>query len=267
MERKVSIITGASSGIGRALAIKYAKEGYLVALAARSKDKLDQVVQEIKEQQGDAIAIKCDVAIEKDCIHLVNETIAQFGRIDVLINNAGMSMRSVFGETESKVIAQLMQVNFMGCIYCTRHALEHIIKSKGSVIGISSIAGYRGLPGRTGYSASKFALRGFLQSLRLENRKYNIHVMEASPGYTQSNIRKEALVSDGSKQGETPLEEDKIMPAETVADVIYRAMYKRKDEVILTTQGKLVVWLSKRVPKFVDYLIYKNVGKEPGSPF
>lgn len=267
MERKVSIITGASSGIGRALALKYAKEGYAVALAARSKDKLDVLVSEIKQQNGLAIAIQCDVAKEEDCINLINETVANFNRIDVLVNNAGISMRSVFGETKMAVIEQLMQVNFMGCVYCTRHALEHIIKSKGSVIGISSIAGYRGLPGRTGYSASKFALRGFLQSLRLENRGHRIHVMEASPGYTQSNIRKEALVNDGSKQGETPLDENKIMPAETVAEIIYKAMVKRKDEVILTTQGKLLVWLARRVPKFVDYLIYKNVGKEPGSPF
>jgi short-subunit dehydrogenase len=267
MERKVSIITGASSGIGKALAFKYAKEGYAVALAARSKAKLDELVEEIKRLGGVAIAIQCDVAIENDCINLINETVANFQRIDVLVNNAGISMRSVFAETSMRVMEQLMQVNFMGCVYCTRHALEHIIKNKGSVIGISSIAGYRGLPGRTGYSASKFALRGFLQSLRLENKKYHIHVMEASPGYTQSNIRREALISDGSKQGETPIDENKVMSAEKVAEIIFKSMLKRKDEVILTTQGKLVVWLSRRVPKFVDYLIYKNVSKEPGSPF
>lgn len=267
MERKVSIITGASSGIGKALSIKYAKEGYAVVLAARSKDKLDQIVAQIEADNGNALAVECDVSKESDCINLVDTAINKYGRIDVLINNAGLSMRSVFGETDTAVIEQLMQVNFMGSVYCTRYSLKHIIKQKGSIIGISSIAGYRGLPGRTGYSASKFAVRGFLQSLRLENRKTQIHVMEASPGYTQSNIRKAALIKDGTKQGETPLKEENIMPAEEVATLIFEAMKKRKDQIIMTRQGKMVVWLSRRFPKLVDYLIYKNVGKEPGSPF
>lgn len=267
MERKVAIITGASSGIGQALALKYGKEGYAVVLAARSLDKLTSTADFINRNGGKALAMYCDVSNPEDCKKLIDETVLQFSKINVLVNNAGISMRSVFGETDIKVMQQLIQVNFMGCVFCTRYALEYIIKEKGSVIGISSIAGYRGLPGRTGYSASKFALRGFLQSLRLENRKHHLHVMEASPGYTQSNIRKAALTKDGSIQGETPLEEEKIMSSEKAAEIIFNAMNSRKDEVIMTRQGKLVVWFSKMFPRFVDYMIYRNIGKEPGSPF
>ena len=174
MEQKVCIITGASSGIGKALSLEFAKNGFAVVCAARDEDMLKQTVSEITHQGGKAIAVKCDVSIEENCKNLIFESIKAFGKINVLINNAGISMRSVFGETNPSVIEKLIQVNFMGGVYCTRFALQHIIASKGSIIGISSIAGYRGLPGRTGYSASKFALRGFLQSLRLENKKYNL---------------------------------------------------------------------------------------------
>jgi short-subunit dehydrogenase len=267
MERKVCIVTGASSGIGKALAIEFASKNFAVIASARRAKELQDTIDEIKLAKGEATPILCDVSIKQDCESLIEQTIQKYGRIDVLINNAGISMRSVFGETKPEVIEQLMQVNFMGAVYCTRYALEHVIKTKGSIIGISSIAGYRGLPARTGYSASKFALRGFLQSLRLENRKHHLHVMEASPGYTSSNIRKTALLKDGSEQGETPLEESKIMSANAVAEAIFRGYKSKKNELVLTRQGRLVVALSKLFPKFVDNMIFKNIKKEPGSPF
>lgn len=267
MDRKVCIITGASSGIGRSLAIEFAKHGFAVVAAARNEDKLKETVNIIQKDGGEAMWVVCDVSREEDCKNLIQKAFQKYQQIDVLINNAGISMRSVFGETDPSVIEQLMQVNFMGAVYCTRYALEHIIKTKGSIIGISSIAGYRGLPARTGYSASKFALRGFLQSLRLENKKHHLHVMEASPGYTSSNIRKAALLKDGSAQGETPLEENKIMSSEAVASAIYKGYVQKKKELILSAQGKLVVALSKIFPGFVDSMIYKNIKKEPGSPF
>lgn len=267
MEQKVCIVTGASSGIGKALALQFAKQNFAVIASARRKKELDITVEEIKKIGGEAFPIICDVSIENDCKNLISKAIDKYKRIDVLINNAGISMRSVFGETKPEVIEKLMQVNFMGAVYCTRYALKHVIKTKGSIIGISSIAGYRGLPARTGYSASKFALRGFLQSLRLENRKHHLHVMEASPGYTSSNIRKSALTKDGDPQGETPLEESEIMTAAAVAISIFNGYLRKKNELIMTRQGKLVVALSKIFPKFVDNMIYKNIRKEPGSPF
>lgn len=264
---KVAIVTGASSGIGKALSILLAQKGYRVALAARDVAALEETQAIIQLKGGVSEVFKCDVSEEKYCSFLMESVVKSWGRIDLLINNAGISMRSVFAETDMSVIEQLMQVNFMGTVYCTRHALKYLIESGGSVVGISSIAGYRGLPGRTGYSASKFAMHGFLQSLRLENRKNNLHVMIACPGYTESNIRNKALTADGSAQNESPLKEDKLMSAMEVAQQVLNGIEKRKKEVIMTTEGKLVVLLAKFFPNFIDNMIYKKVSKEPNSPF
>ena len=267
MEKRVAIVTGASSGIGKALAIALAKEGYAVALAARSIDKLKQTQAIIEAFGGVSEVYKCDVGDKLRCAFLIESVIKDWGKINLLINNAGISMRSVFAETDVEVIEQLMQINFMGTVYCTRYAIPHILASKGSIVGVSSIAGFRGLPGRTGYSASKFAMHGFLQSLRLENKKNKLHVMLACPGYTESNIRNNALGADGNPQNETPLKEDKLMSAEEVADQIVQGIKKRKDEVIMTGEGKMAVFFSKFAPKFIDKMIYKKVSSEPGSPF
>ncbi len=159
-----------------------------------------------------------------------------------------------------------MQVNFFGTVYCTRAALDQITQHQGSIVGVSSIAGYRGLPGRTGYSASKFAMHGFLESLRTELLKKNVHVLLACPGFTESNIRKVALKADGSQQAETPLNEDKLMSAETVADHIYKAVLKRRRTLTLTTQGRLTVFLNKWLPKFMDKMVFNHFAKEPDSP-
>jgi dehydrogenase/reductase SDR family member 7B len=206
------------------------------------------------------------VTQQADCEAFVAEAMRKFGRIDVLINNAGISMRALFEDLDVAVIERLMQVNFFGTVYCTRAALQQIIQNQGSIVGVSSIAGYRGLPGRTGYSASKFAMHGFLESLRTELLKKNVHVLLACPGFTESNIRKVALKADGSTQSETPLNEDKLMSADTVADYIYKAVVGRKRSLTLTTQGKLTVFLNKWFPKFMDKMVYNHFAKEPDSP-
>ncbi|MBL0063868.1 MAG: SDR family NAD(P)-dependent oxidoreductase [Bacteroidetes bacterium] len=154
---KVVVVTGASSGIGRSLAIEFARNGYNVVAAARKVDQLETVKKDIEKAGGKALIVATDVSKESDCERLMAETMATFGRIDVLINNAGISMRAVFEKTDLNVIRQLMDINFWGTVYCTKYALPHLLKSKGSVVGISSIAGKKGLPGRTGYSASKFS--------------------------------------------------------------------------------------------------------------
>jgi short-subunit dehydrogenase len=152
-------------------------------------------------------------------------------------------------------------------VYATKYALPEIIKSQGSIIGISSIAGYRGLPGRTGYSASKFAMQGFLESLRTELLKKNVHVLVACPGFTTSNIRNSALSADGSTQGESPRDEAKMMTAEEVAAHIYKATVYRKRDLVLTTQGKLTVLMNKFFPSFMDKMVYNVLAKEKDSPF
>jgi short-subunit dehydrogenase len=211
--------------------------------------------------------VKTDVSVEAYCSELITETISTYGRIDVLINNAGMSMRALFEDVDLSVLHKLMNTNFWGTVYCSKFSLPYLLKSKGSLVAISSIAGYKGLPGRTGYSSSKFAIQGLLEVIRIENRKKGLHVLIAAPGFTASNIRNVALAKDGTQQGETPLDESKLMSAETVAKKIIDAIDKRKRTLILTTQGKMTVLLNKFFPTFMDKMVYNHMAKEPDSPF
>ena len=266
MKNKVVIITGASSGIGEACAIAFAKKGAKVVIAARSIDKLKLVEESIKKTGTEVLAVKCDVAVKSDSENLINETLRKFDQIDVLINNAGISMRAIFNDMELEVLERVMNINFYGAVYCTKYALPHILKNKGSVVGVSSIAGYVGLPARTGYSASKYAMQGFLDALRTENLKTGLHVMVACPGFTASNIRNTALSADGSSQGETPRDEGKMMTAEEVANHILNGVVKRKRTLVLTTEGKLAVFLGKLFPKFIEKQVYNKMAKEPNSP-
>jgi len=176
-------------------------------------------------------------------------------------------MRALFQDSDISVVKKLMDVNFWGAVYLAKYALPSLLKSRGSLVGVSSIAGYKGLPGRVGYTASKFALQGFLEVVRTENLKKGLHVLIACPGFTSSNIRNTALAADGSQQGESPRDEDKMMRAEDVALRIIRAIKKRKRTLVLTTEGKLIVLLNKFFPALLDRMIYKNMAKEPNSPF
>ena len=266
MKDKVVLITGASSGIGRALAIKFAQEGSKVVLGARSLEQLAEVGEEIRRNGGTAFWKSLDVTQQADCESFVAASLKEYGKVDVLINNAGISMRSLFQDLEVDVIERVMQVNFFGTVYCTKAAIDEVVRNQGSIVGISSIAGYRGLPGRTGYSASKFAMHGFLEALRTELLRKNVHVLLACPGFTESNIRKVALTGDGSQQSETPLNEAKLMSAETVANYIYKAVVRRKRTIVLTGQGKMTVFLNKWLPRFMDKMVYNHFAKEPDSP-
>jgi short-subunit dehydrogenase len=267
MKDKVVIITGASSGIGKALAFEMAARGAKVVLAARSCDKLQEIESELKALGARVISIPTDVSREEDCRKLVTDTVQYFGRIDVLINNAGISMRALFEQSGLDVLRRLMEVNFWGTVYCTKFALPYLLKSKGSVVGVSSIAGNKGLPGRTGYSASKFAIQGFLETLRIENMKKGLHVLIACPGFTSSNIRNTALAADGTTQGESPRDENSMMKAEDVAIKIANAIGSRKQILVLTLQGKLIVFLNKIFPFILDRIVYNQLAKEPDSPF
>lgn len=260
---KIVIITGASSGIGKALAIEFASRGANLVLAARQYVALCELTESlINKYNIQAVAVQCDISNEEDCEHLIKQTILTFNRIDVLINNAGISMRALFKDVDLKVLKTVMDVNFWGTVYCTKYALPHIQKTQGSIVGVSSIAGYKGLPGRTGYSASKFAMNGFLDALRIENLKTGVHVLTACPGFTASNIRNTALAKDGTQQGESTLEEDKMMSAEEVAKVITDGVENRARTLIMTGQGKLTVTLSKFFPAWLDELVYKTFAKE-----
>ena len=263
---KVVIITGASSGIGKACAEEFARRGAHLVLAARQYVTLCELTAELEKKYGvKAIAVQTDVSKEEDCEQLVKQAVATFGGIDVLINNAGLSMRALFNDVDLSVLKNLMDVNFWGTLYCTKHALSEILKTKGSIIGVSSIAGYRGLPGRTGYSASKFAMNGFMESLRTELLKTGVHVMVACPGFTTSNIRVAALSEDGKSHGETSMDEGKMMTAEEVAVIMADGIVKRKRTLVITGQGKLTVWLNKLLPSLADKLVFNHFTKEKNA--
>lgn len=267
MKGQIAIITGASSGIGKACATELAKEGVHVALAARKLDKLEEVRAACEALGVKAIAVQCDVSVETDCKRLVDETVKAFGKVHIMVNNAGISMRAAFADLDLSVLKQSMDVNFWGMVYCTKYALPHLLETKGSVIGVSSIAGFRGLPARTGYSASKFAMNGFLEALRTENYKTGLHVLTLCPGYTASNIRATALTSDGSTQGDSPREEEKMMQPEEVAQHMIKGIKKRKKVIVLTSTGKITVFMNKWFNSWMDKKTYEFVKKEPDSPF
>ena len=267
MKGKVVIITGGSSGIGKALARVFGERGATVVITGRNQDDLDKAVKELALSGISITGIAADVSREADNQAMAAAVVSQYGRIDILINNAGISMRSLFAEVDLAVVRKVMDINFYGAVYATRYCLEEIIKNKGSVVGISSIAGYRGLPGRAAYSASKFALNGFLEVLRTELLHAGVHVLTACPGFTASNIRKRSLTWDGTVQGESPREEEKMMTAEECAQHVYQAILKKRKILILTRQGKLTVWLNKWFPVWMDRVVYNVMAKEENSPF
>lgn len=268
LKDKVVIITGGSSGIGYALAEEFCSRGGKVCIAARDQQKLEIAEKSLLAKGYEAIAITADVSKEPDCAALIKKTVEHYGKLDILVNNAGISMRAAFLNTDLSVLHRLMDINFWGTVYCTKYALPHLLQVKGSVIGIISVAGHIGLPGRTGYSASKFAVRGFLDTLRTENMHNGLHVLVAAPGFTASNIRNTALTASGSQQGETPRDESKMMPAEAAARKIVDALIRRKNSLVLTFwEGKFTVFLNKFFPKIVSKLAFNHMRKEPDSPF
>jgi short-subunit dehydrogenase len=266
MKDKVVIITGGSSGIGKALAEQFGKEGSKILITGRNKEDLSLAVNELTKKGITVVGFQADVSKEEDNKKMAEEAIRLFSRIDILINNAGISMRALFSEVDLEVVKKVMDINFYGVLYATKYCLPEIEKNKGSVVGISSIAGFRGLPGRTGYSASKFALNGFLEVLRTELLKKDVHVLTACPGFTASNIRKRSLTKDGSTQGESPRDEASMMTSEECALHIYKATVKRKSQLVLTTQGKLVVFLNKWLPRLADTIVYNAMAKETNAP-
>jgi len=262
LENKVVLITGASSGIGRECAFEFVKKGAKVVLAARTLSELEHVSTMIDNQYGESLIVKTDVRKMEDCESFVQSAIQKYGKIDILINNAGISMRAPFNEVKINVIKEMMDTNFYGTVYCTKFALPYLTEQQGILVGISSICGQIPLPGRTGYVASKHAMEGFLNTLRVEYLYSGLNVLVVHPGYTASNIRNVALNAQGVPQNENPIDESTLIPANLVAQKIVRACIKRKRDLILTKQGKLIVWIYRIFPSLADTLIYKKLSKE-----
>ena len=257
---KVVAITGGSEGIGKALIDALIPLGAKIATCGRNQDKL----YDLQVQYSNHLlhTVVCDVSRQHDCENFINSTIKTFGHIDILINNAGISMRALVQDTGVEVIEKVMGVNFFGTVYCTKLALETIIQNKGTIVGISSIAGYRGLPGRSGYSASKFAITGWLEALRTELMETGVNVMWVAPGFTSSNIRKAALNSKGELQKESPMNEQQMMSTEECARNILAAIEKGKRNLVMTFRGKQTVFLNKFFPSFADKMVRKFFFKD-----
>jgi short-subunit dehydrogenase len=254
-QNKFVVVTGGSDGIGKALVEALLQAGAKVATCSRNYDKLYAL--QISYPSKPLHTLVADVSNQADCKKFIQSCINTFGNIDILINNAGISMRALVKDLEIDVIKRVMDTNFYGAVYCTKFALDSLIETKGTVVGISSIAGYRGLPGRSGYSASKYALNGWLEALRTEVMHQGVNVMWVAPGFTSSNIRNAALDKQGDAQKENPLNEEDLMSATTCANHILSAIEKRKRTLVLTFMGKRTIFLNKVFPAWVDKLVHK----------
>lgn len=250
---KVVAVTGGSDGIGKSLVDLLLSKGAKVATCGRNHDKLYALQSEYPSYPLHTVV--ADVGIENDCRRFIESTIKVFGGIDVLINNAGISMRALLKDASTEILRDVMNVNFFGSVYCTKYALNSLIERKGVIVGVSSIAGYRGLPGRSAYSASKFALQGWLEAIKTELVDTGVHVMWVSPGFVTSNIRNVALDKNG-KPAESMMDEGKMMTPDECAKHILHAIEKKKRTLVLSFTGKQTVFLNKLFPALADKLVH-----------
>lgn len=262
MKDKVIIITGGSSGIGKALATRFGLEGARIVITGRKHEQLEDAVSDLRSKGIIVTGVVADAGVEADCARVIQTTVKEYGKIDILINNAGISMRALFEDLQLDVFRKVMETNLYGLVYTTKYALPYILRTQGSIVGIASVNGKRATPERSAYSASKFAMIGFLESLRSEVMDRGVHVLTACPGFTASNIRRSALTATGKVTGETPMEETGMMSAEEVADHVYTAVVRRKRDLLLTLQGKLAVWLNVFFPRWMDRKTLEFIRKE-----
>lgn len=255
-KHKTIVLTGASTGIGRALAITLAQQQANLVLAARNAAALAETVEACKQQGGQAIAIPTDVTDPDACKRLIAEAVQQFGGVDILINNAGIGAIARFEEvTDLSIFEQVMRVNYLGAVYCTYHALPYLKASKGLLVAISSLCGKQGVPTRSGYVASKHAMQGFFDTLRIELQGTGVDVLVVSPGFVATDIRERALGTDGKPLGQSPRDEGKgTMPVEECVQQIIHAMERRQREQVMTLKGKVGQWLKLVAPNLVDRL-------------
>ncbi len=255
----VVIITGASSGIGKELAHQLAGQKAKLVLAARHADALEGVAAECQAIGGEAIAVPTDVTDPAQCRRLV-ERAAQFGRVDMLVNNAGTTMWARFDEVEDlSIFEKVMRTNYLGSVYCTYYALPYLKQARGRIVGVSSLTGKAGVPTRSGYAASKHAMAGFFDSLRVELRGSGVSVTMVYPGFVATGIQARGFGPDGQPLGRTPLQMDAVMPTAECARIILRAAARRQREEVMTLRGKLGQWLKLIAPGLVDRIAAKAI--------
>ena len=257
---KVIVITGASEGIGRALSLAFAPKKHKMVLAARNENRLEELKKEIESLGGQALVAPTDVTVEDACKKLIDAAVSAWGGIDVLVNNAGQTMWTVLEDLkDTSVIEQLIRLNYLGAAYCTYYALPYLKASKGRIAAISSVAGLTGVPTRTAYSASKHALFGFFDSLRIELIGTGVTVTMIAPDFVLSHMHRRAFGSNGKPLGMSPMQEDKIMTAQACAAMIVKAIENRDRMLITSLRGKLGRWMKMIAPGVIDRLALKAI--------
>jgi len=257
---QVIVVTGASEGIGRALALELAGQRVQLVLAARNAARLEELALECRALGSQALVVPTDVTVLEACHHLIEATVQQFGRLDVLVNNAGGTMWTRFDEIEDvSIFDRLMRLNYLSAVYCTRFALPHLRKSRGRLVAVASVAGLSGVPTRTAYSAAKHALFGFFDSLRIELAATGVSVTMIAPDFVVSQIHRRALDGRGNPLGTSPLDESKVMSAEACARLIVPAIEQRQRLLITSSRGRLGRWVKLLAPSLLDRLAAKAI--------
>ncbi len=260
MKGRRIILTGASEGIGRALALELAARGARLALAARDRDRLESLAQECRARGGDAVAVPTDVTNTQDLEWLVAETLKAFGGIDAVVHNAGITMWSRFDAlADLSIFERVMEVNYHAPVRLTALTLPHLRESRGLIVAVASLAGLTGVPERSAYSGSKHAMVGFFDSLRIELAGSGVDVSVIAPDFVVSEIHKRAIGPDGEPLGTSPMKQSKIMTAEECARQIVRAMEKRQRLLVMSARGKLGRWLKLLAPTLIDRMAAKAI--------
>jgi len=261
-QNKTVVITGAAGGMGRALCRRLGHAGAKIALLDLHREPLDTFARELNQTGIQTLALPCDVTDEPACQIAMQKILEVFGSVDVLINNAGITQRSAFERTQIGVFRKVMEVNFFGALHCTKAALPALIKNQGLIIVMSSIAGFSPLYGRSSYSASKYALHGLFESLRAELRAKGVRVMMVCPGFTATDIEKNALDGDGRPTTHPRSTTGKIATPDEVAEAIYHAALRNKRLLVLSTVGKLAYLVSRFFPAYYERVMTKRLRQE-----
>jgi len=256
------VLTGASSGIGREMALQLAEEGARLLLAARRQELLEEVAAACRHRGGTAHVQVCDVTQEDECRALVERAVAELGGIDTLLLNAGRTLWSLFADFKTmRPLEEVMQVNYFGSVYCTHYALPHLLESRGRLVAVASLTGKTGVPTRSGYAASKHAMVGFFDTLRIELHGTGVSVTVACPDFVATETRERAFGADGEPVGKSPVKEDKVMSAEECARRILAGAAKRRRELIMSPRGKVGLYLKMFAPGWVDAIARRAIAR------
>ncbi len=259
---RVVVVTGGGSGLGAAYARRFARAGAKLALLDVDAAKAAALAEELAHAGGEAIGLGCDVRDENACRNAIAAVIERFGGIDVLVNNAGITHRSAFTETDGAVLRRVMDVNLFGAVHCTQAALPSLLARGGLIIAVSSIAGVAPLYGRTGYAASKHAVVGLFSSLRTELAPRGVDVLVVCPGFTATGIGAAALDGDGRTTAHPQSTVGRVATPESVADAVYRAACAGRTLLVLTAAGKAAFFLSRLAPSLYERLMVRSLRGE-----